>query len=166
MNYAERGWEIIPGSTGRACDELIAAAGDHERLTHPHRTIPAFMEAMKGFAWWAEHYIKSPVSGLGSYFFSVSAGYSNHTDNDYVQAMPGTFLSIWLALADTGGMNGGLVIGGKLLEVPKGSAIILDGDVVHRSCAGFGPRPVLVLTYIKKGYPFRAGREERVEVPL
>ncbi len=167
MSYSERGWEIVSDCPTKIfCDPLIRAANGAERCTHPHRVIPAFMDAMRGYATIARRYLGPYVSGLGSYYFSQSAGYAEHRDNDFVQAIPGTFLSIWLALADTGNGNGGLVIDRKLIVVPKGSAIILDGDTPHRSCAGFGPRPVLVLTYIKTGYPFRVGREERVEVPL
>ena len=168
MSYAEHGWEIFPGGCywPEGCDELIAAAGDAERLTHPHRVSPLWMQAMKFCGAWTKQYLGPDVSGLGSYYFSQSAGYATHLDNDYVQAIPGSFLTVWLALADVGNGNGGLVIHGKLIPVSKGSAIVLDGDVPHRSCSGFGPRPVCVLTYIKKGFPFRAGREERVEVPL
>jgi hypothetical protein len=166
-NYATRGWEIsgIPYPQS-ACDGLIRAANGAERCIHPHRTIPLFMEAMRDCAGFARMYLGPDVSGLGSYYFSQSAGYATHTDNDFIQAVPGTFLTLWLALTDVGYGNGGLVIGGKLIFVPKGYMIVLDGDVPHRSCAGFGPRPVCVLTYIKTGFPFRAGREERVEVPL
>ena len=167
MSYAENGWEIIEGVyLPDDCAALIEAAGDAERLTHPHRVNPAFMNAMRAGADLARHHLGPEVSGLGSYYFSQSAGYATHADNDFVQAIPGSFLTVWLALADTGNGNGGLVIDRQLMVVPKGSAIILDGDVPHRSCSGFGPRPVCVLTYIKKGFPFRAGREERVEVPL
>ncbi len=166
MSYSERGWEIVEGWPVDACAGLILSAGDHERITHPHRSIPVFMGALTVCAMLARRYLGPDVSGLGSYYFSQSAGYAEHRDNDFIQAIPGSFLSVWLALADTGNGNGGLVIDRKLIVVPKGSAIILDGDTPHRSCAGFGPRPVLVLTYIKTGFPFRAGREERVEVPL
>ena len=165
-DYAIKGWRIAGAYPETACDALQKAADSHERITHPHRTVPRFMEAMQTCADLAREHLGPDVSGLGSYYFSQSAGYAEHRDNDFIQAIPGTFLSIWLALADTGNGNGGLVIDRKLIVVPKGSAIILDGDTPHRSCAGFGPRPVLVLTYIKTGYPFRAGREERVEVPL
>ncbi len=166
MSYSEQGWEIVPGYPLEDCDDLVAGAGYYERLTHPHRNDPLFMHAMLHCASLARLYLGPEISGLGSYYFSQSAGYAEHRDNDFVQAIPGSFLSVWLALADTGNGNGGLVIDRKLIVVPKGSAIILDGDTPHRSCSGFGPRPVLVLTYIKTGYPFRAGREERVEVPL
>ncbi len=167
MSYSEQGWEIVHAVfSSMMCDELIAASGDQERITMPHRMTPIWLDAMRVGADTARRYLGSNISGLGSYFFSQSAGYSTHIDNDFIQAIPGAFLTIWLALADVGHVNGGLVIDRRLIPVPKGSAIILDGDTPHRSCAGFGPRPVLVLTYIKTGYPFRAGREERVEVPL
>ncbi len=166
MFYSERGWEIVKSCSIDECAILIGAAGSHERITHPHRTMLPFKGAMRQCADLARKHLGHEVSGLGSYFFSQSAGYAEHRDNDFIQAIPGSFLTVWLALADTGNGNGGLVIDRKLIIVPKGSAIILDGDTPHRSCAGFGPRPVLVLTYIKTGYPFRAGREERVEVPL
>jgi len=167
MSYAENGWEIVDGwHSPAACDCLVEAAGDAERLTHPHRDNPSFMDALRFNAKLARRHLGPDVSGLGSYYFSQSAGYATHADNDFVQAIPGSFLTVWLALADTGNGNGGLVIDRQLMVVPKGSAIILDGDVPHRSCSGFGPRPVCVLTYIKRGFPFRAGREERVEVPL
>jgi hypothetical protein len=165
-DYAIRGWEIVHACPDVACDALLEAAEGKERITMPHRTIPLFRAAFNMCAPLARRHLGPNVSGLGSYYFSQSAGYSTHLDNDYVQAMPGTFLTIWLALANVGNGNGGLVIDRKLIEVPKGSAIILDGDVPHRSCSGHGPRPVVVLTYIKTGFPFRAGREERVEVPL
>ncbi len=166
MSYSERGWEITHAYPEDACDALIEAAGNQERIIHPHRTIPLWLSAMKVCANTARRYLGPAVSGIGSYYFSQSAGYDTHRDNDFLQARPDTFLTVWLALADAGGMNGGLVIDRKLIAVAKGSAIILDGDLPHRSCTGFGPRPVCVLTYIQKGMPFRAGREERVEVPL
>ncbi len=166
MSYQERGWTTVWGCTSVMCDQLVEAAGNAERLTHPHRVNPVFLDTMKVCANLARKYLGLHVSGLGSYYFSQSAGYAEHRDNDFIQAVPGTFLTVWLALADTGNGNGGLVIDRKLIAVPKGSAIILDGDTPHRSCSGFGPRPVCVLTYIKTGSPFRAGREERVEVAL
>ncbi len=166
MSYQERGWTTVWGCTSALCDQLVEASGSAERLTHPHRDNPVFLDAMKVCAHLARKHLGPNVSGLGSYYFSQSAGYATHIDNDFIQAVPGTFLTVWLALADTGNGNGGLVIDRKLIAVPKGSAIILDGDTPHRSCSGFGPRPVCVLTYIKTGSPFRAGREERVEVPL
>ncbi len=167
MSYQERGWEIVPEwLSAMNCDELRRVAGDHERIIHPHRTLPFYLEAMRFCGVLGRRYLDCEVSGLGSYYFSQSAGYATHIDNDFIQAVPGTFLTVWLALADTGNGNGGLVIDRKLIAVPKGSAIILDGDTPHRSCSGFGPRPVCVLTYIKTGSPFRAGREERVEVAL
>ena len=167
MSYTTDGWEILAGPyLPVACDALIAAATDCERIIHPHRSMPIFLAAMQDCAPFARRHLGPNVSGLGSYYFSQSAGYGTHRDNDFIQAVPGTFLTVWLALMDTGGSNGGLVIDGKLIAVPKGSALLIDGDLPHRSCAGFGPRPVCVLTYIKTGSPFRAGREERIEVPL
>ncbi len=167
MSYEGRGWEIVADCYSSVdCEALITAANGAERCTHPHRTIPLYLRALQDCANLARPHLGPHVSGLGSYYFSQSAGYGTHRDNDFIQAIPGTFLTVWLALADTGGSNGGLVIDGKLMVVPKGSALIIDGDLPHRSCAGFGPRPVCVLTYLKTGMPFRAGREERVEVPL
>lgn len=166
-DFRSDGWEIVPSAlTIDQCQALIDAAGDAERLTLPHRTIPAFMVALKMGSDLARPWLGDRVSGLGSYYFSRTAGYSTHRDNDFVQAIPGSFLTVWLALAPVAQFNGPLVVDGEPLHCDAGDAILLDGDLPHRSCAGFGPRPVVVLTYIKTGFPFRAGREERAEVPL
>lgn len=156
-------------ATETACDLLIASAGSAERLVMPHRTHPIFMDAMKRCAKFAKALKGSSISGLGSDYFSASAGFSTHCDNDHVQALPGTFMSVWLALADVTERNGPLVIGGKLLLCSKGDAILIDGDTPHRSCAGLPgeKRPVALFTYIKTGCPFRPGdTQQRAEVTL
>ena len=150
-----------------ACDELIAAAGPARHIAMPHRHHAPFLKAMKTLAPLARHVLKGNVSGLGSDYFGVAAGLATHTDNDYVQALPGTFLSVWLALADVTEHNGPLVIDGKAILCKKGDAVIIDGDTPHRSCAGTGPRPVALFTYIQTGKPFRPGNtQKREEVPL
>lgn len=162
------GWYRISGALEPArCDALIEAAKDAERIVMPHRTHPPFMVGMQKCAAFARIYLGLEVSGLGSDYFGVSAGFATHTDNDYVQALPGTFLSAWIALADVTDRNGPLVIGGRPILCHKGDAILIDGDTPHRSCAGTGPRPVALFTYIKTGYPFRPGKtQQRAEVPL
>ena len=56
---------------------------------------------------------------------------------------------------------------GRALLCSKGDALVIDGDMPHRSCAGSGPRPVALFTYIKTGYPFRPGKQQqRAEVKL
>lgn len=157
-------WEAMPRAF---CDGLIQAAGDAERISMPHRMRPAFLEGMRWCAHLAHEHLGGKVSGLGSDYFSQAAGLATHTDNDYVQALPGTFLSIWVALADVTLRNGPLVIDGQAITCRKGDAIVIDGDTPHRSCAGEGPRPVALFTYIKTGSPFRPGEtQKRVEVPL
>lgn len=153
-----------------ACQALRDAAGDRDRIIMPHRTVPQFMIGMRMLAPLARiHLGTSDISGLGSDYFSVSAGFSTHTDNDYVQALPGTFCSVWLPLLDITEDNGPLVIDGKAILCKAGDAVILDGDTPHRSCAGKpgAPRPVALFTYIVKGKPFRPGfTQQRSEVPL
>lgn len=162
-----QGWALVSEVWPQdGCQALIDACQAKERITMPHRTIPAWKLALQGCAPLARRYLGPAISGIGSYYFSQSAGYATHLDNDYVQALPGCFLTVWLALADVGMDNGPLVIDGQAIPVPMGSALVLDGDLPHRSCAGRGPRPVAVLTYLKSGTAFRAGREERVEVSL
>ena len=161
-------WTIIERAVADgACDALREAAGGVDHIAMPHRTIPQFSVAMR---WCADHarvYLGPNVSGLGSDYFGVAAGLATHTDNDYVQALPGTFLSVWLALADVTETNGPLVIDGKPILCKKGDAVIIDGDTPHRSCAGTGPRPVALFTYIQTGKPFRPGNtQKREEVPL
>lgn len=165
--FETRGWEFIPDAYPLdACRALIDAANGAERCIHPHRTIPAFRLAMSGLAQHARRHLGEAVSGLGSYYFSQSAGYATHRDNDYVQALPGSFLTVWLALDDVSMDNGPLVFNGIAMPTAAGCAFLLDGDLPHRSCAGKGPRPVGVFTYIASGAPFRPGREERSEVML
>ena len=58
MSYAEHGWEIIADVyLPDDCAALIEAAGDAERLTHPHRVNPAFMNAMRAGADLARHHL-------------------------------------------------------------------------------------------------------------
>lgn len=149
------------------CEALIDAAGDAERISMPHRIIPMFLDAMKLCAPLAGQYLTGPISGLGSDYFSQAAGLATHTDNDYVQALPGTFLSVWVALGDVTRWNGPLVVDGEPVYCARGDAIIIDGDTPHRSCAGTGPRPVALFTYIQRGMPFRPGNtQQRAEVEL
>lgn len=165
-DFRRNGWELVDNALSiDRCEALIVP--DVERYTHPHRTDSIFMEAGHWLAPLARKWLGPSVSLLGSYYFSQSAGYATHRDNDFVQAVPGTFLTVWLALADVTAANGPLVVDGKMLiPVKAGQAIVLDGDLPHRSCAGHGPRPTALFTYLKTGSPFRPGREERVEVPL
>lgn len=150
-----------------SCDALIRAAAGRHRIVMPHRFIGAFAVAMTIAAKFARDKIGPEVSGLGSDYFSVSAGFKTHADNDHVQALPGTFMSVWIALDDVTLKNGPLVIDGAPVCCAKGDAILLDGDNLHRSCAGHGPRPVALFTYIQTGQPFRPGTQQmREEVPL
>lgn len=153
--------------TPEGCDALLEAAGERQRIVMPHRTVPAFLLGMKVCANFARPALGDDISGLGSDFFAASAGFRTHTDNDFVKAVPGTFVSVWLALADVTERNGPLVIDGRPILCAKGDAILIDGDTPHRSCAGHGPRPVALFTYIKRGWPFEAGEtQQRSEVPL
>jgi hypothetical protein len=152
---------------GGSCDALIEAAGGAERIVMPHRSHPAFAHGMAGCARFARTVLGPDISGLGSDYFAVSAGFKTHTDNDYVQALPGTFASVWVPLADVTEHNGPLAIGGKIVLCRKGDVLLIDGDTPHRSCAGHGPRPVALFTYIRRGMPFRAGEQQkRAEVAL
>lgn len=150
------------------CDWLIESAGSAERISMPHRTHPPFLEIMRSIELrWRVEAELGEASGLGSDYYSVSAGLGTHADNDYVQALPGTFLSIWIALGDVTEQNGPLVIDGKAILCGKGDAVMIDGDTPHRSCAGQGPRPVALFTFIRKGCPFRPGKtQQRAEVDL
>lgn len=168
MTYTSEGYEVIKAvMTHDACDALIEAAAFAHRIVMPHKDVQHFKAAMSMLAPIAREKLKGDVSGLGSDYFSTSAGFGTHTDNDHVQALPRTFLSIWLALADVTLENGPLIIAGKPILCAKGDALLIDGDTPHRSCAGRGPRPVALFTYIRKGSPFRAGdQQQRTEVPL
>ena len=149
------------------CDTLIRAAKGAERIVMPHRSHPEFLVAMQACAVLARQWLGPNVSGLGSDYFGVSAASATHCDNDFVGAAPGAFMSVWLALADVTLDNGPLVINGQPIPCAKGDAILIDGDTPHRSCAGRGPRPVALFTYIKTGSPFRPGNtQQRAEVPL
>lgn len=154
---------VAEAASAASCNLLIAAAGDQKRIVMPHRTLPAFADAMRMLAPLARESLGPAISGLGSDYFSQSAGLPTHTDNDYVQALPGTFMSVWLALADVTLGNGPLVIDGRAVTCRKGDAVLIDGDTPHRSCAGRGPRPVALFTYIVKGAPFRPGNQQQRE---
>ncbi len=168
MTYERDGFEIVRNALSpQACDALREAAGDLDRITMPHLPLPPFKVAMVALAPLARSKIGNSISGLGSDYFSVSAGFATHTDNDYVQALPGTFMSVWLALDDVTENNGPLAIGGKVVLCAKGDALLIGGDTPHRSCAGRGPRPVALFTYIQTGKPFRPGKlQMREEVAL
>ena len=161
-------WAKVPAVLDPTwCDALIAAAGDTDHLVMAHRTHPMFLLGMKQCAAIAREYLGPDVSGLSSEFFGVSRGLGTHTDNDYVQALPGTFLSVWVALADVTDRNGPLVIDGAPVFCGKGDAVVMDGDTPHRSCAGEGRRPVALFTYVQRGKPFRPGNQQkRTEVPV
>jgi hypothetical protein len=162
------GYKLLPAAIDPgACDTLLESAGNAERIIMPHRTHLAFTIGMRMCADFVRPILGEQISGLGSDYFSVSAGFATHTDNDYVQALPGSFLSVWLPLADVTERNGPLVIGGKTILCRKGDVLLIDGDTPHRSCAGTGPRPVALFTYIKTGFPFRPGNQQkREEVPV
>jgi len=150
-----------------SCDALIDAADGAERIVMPHRSHPVFGLAMRSCSHLAREWLGPRVSGLGSDYFGVSAAFPTHRDNDFVGALPGAFMSVWLALADVTLDNGPLVIEGRPIPCQKGDAILIDGDTPHRSCAGRGPRPVALFTYIQTGSPFRPGKtQQRAEVPL
>ncbi len=161
---------VIPNAiTVDGCDALLEAAGAADHIQMPHRTLPAFMVGMKACAKFAREWLGPDVSGLGSEYFAASAGSATHLDNDFVQALPGSFMSVWLALDDVTDRNGPLFFTGdtRPLLCKKGDAIIIDGDTPHRSCAGHGPRPVALFTYIKAGFPFRPGKtQQRAEVAV
>ncbi len=160
---------LLPKSMeATACDALLEGANGAERIRMPHRTHPAFLLGMKVCAKYARAALEQQaVSGLGADYFSVSAGFRTHTDNDYVQALPGSFMSVWLPLADVTERNGPLVVNGKAILCRKGDVLLIDGDTPHRSCAGFDPRPVALFTYIKAGFPLRPGRtQQRAEVAV
>lgn len=166
--YETHGYVLLRGAVEPdMCDVLIEAAGNAERIQMPHRTHPAFAIGMGHCGRFARQALGSFVSGLGSDYFSASAGFATHTDNDYVQALPGTFMSVWVPLADVDAQNGPLAFGRKFVMCRKGDVILIDGDTPHRSCAGRGPRPVALFTYIRRGHPFRPGSQQmRTEVPL
>lgn len=168
MNYHELGYQHLHDVVEHdTCDALIESAGSSDRIIMPHRTRPQFLLGMKICAKFARHFLGPNISGLGSDYFSVSAGFPTHTDNDYVQALPGTFVSVWLPLAPVTERNGPLVVKGRAILCSKGDALVLDGDTPHRSCAGRELRPVALFTYIKTGFPFRSGdQQQRAEVPL
>lgn len=159
---------VIPDAvTTDGCDALLEAAGDAQHIQMPHRTHPAFLLGMRACADIARKWLGPDVSGLGSEYFAASAGSATHLDNDFVQALPGSFMSVWLALGDVTEKNGPLAFDDRIITCKKGDAIIIDGDTPHRSCAGQGPRPVALFTYIKRGMPFRPGRtQQRAEVAL
>lgn len=155
-------WQHLPNELEPAwCDALLEGAGGAARIVMPHRSHPAFALGMKACARFVRDRIGPEISGLGSDFFSVSAGFATHTDNDYVQALPGTFMSVWVPLADVTVKNGPLVIEGRAVLCRKGDVVLIDGDTPHRSCAGEGPRPVALFTYITRGMPFRPGEQQR-----
>lgn len=161
-------WAHVPAIIGpEECAAVVAATAGARRLVMPHRTHEAFAVLMRDLAPLVQPALGLNVSGLGSDYFSESAGLPTHVDNDYVQALPGTFASVWLALADVTLDNGPLVIDGRAITCKMGDAIVIDGDTPHRSCAGRGPRPVALCTYIRPGSPFRPGNQQkREEVPL
>lgn len=160
-------WEYVEGALHPGICELLCIRAGDQPIVMPHRTMFEFMRAMRDLAPLARKHLGPDISGLGSSYYSVAAGLSTHTDNDYVQALPGTFLSVWVALADVTERNGPLVIEGQARLCKKGDALVFDGDLPHRSCAGEGPRPVALFTYIKTGMPFRPGtQQKREEVPV
>ena len=168
MSYDRDGFEIRPGAFGAySANGLLHSVRDADRISMPHRTNESFLVAMRQCLPLAQMKLGPEVSGLGSDYFSVSAGFATHTDNDYVQALPGTFMSVWLPLVDITLKNGPLVIGGNPVLCLKGDAVLIDGDTPHRSCAGKGPRPVALFTYIQTGKPFGPGKtQQRAEVDL
>jgi ectoine hydroxylase-related dioxygenase (phytanoyl-CoA dioxygenase family) len=80
----------------------------------PHRAHPVFMEMMRypPIVAIVERILGGTASGLGGEFFYMkpgTSGFSSHQDNAYVQAPPDAFISVWTALTDVDGENGGLV---------------------------------------------------------
>jgi len=123
------------------------------------------------------------VSGLGSDYFGISPNLPSHQDNQYVLARADGMCSVWIALCDVNPSNGCLEVApashrfGLLEPIPefpmvpvslkRGTAILLHGDLVHRSIPSDKPRHALLLTYIRKGWPYRAGNmQKREEVEL
>lgn len=187
MTYHRDGFEIMRGLLAAdICEELAHTGGDETWLTGPHRIHPPFLDAMKAIALTAGiEEVIGPASGLGSDFFGSSPGFGWHQDSAFVLARPEAFCSVWVALVDVGPTNGCLEIApgshrfgllDKLDDFPalpvplaRGDAVLLHGDIVHRSlpvAAGL-KRAAALFTYIRREYPFRAGRrQQRVEVAL
>jgi ectoine hydroxylase-related dioxygenase (phytanoyl-CoA dioxygenase family) len=176
---------LLPEGMIAAC---LDAGKGHTRISMPHRANAAFLEAMRHKP--IVNQVRTLIgdaAGLGSDFYATSPELARHQDSRYVLARPEAFCSVWIALTDCGLDNGclevvlqshksGLLenIDPKLVGIPltmrKGQGVIMHGDLIHGSRAPASPgkpRQALLLTYIRKGFPFRAGElQNRSEVPL
>lgn len=186
MNYRQNGYEVVRGLLGREEAAALALELGPYRLSMPH-AVPLLpvLRTMRDtrVTSLVRCTIGREVSGLGSNYYPTSPGLPAHQDNAFVLARPDGFCSVWLALSDIDQNNGALEVAPgshddglrrdfdglifRPVRMAAGDAMLLHGDLVHRSGQATGPRPVLLLTYIRSGWPFRAGfKEQRKEVEL
>jgi ectoine hydroxylase-related dioxygenase (phytanoyl-CoA dioxygenase family) len=160
------------------CDELIACGALlveeplPNRVPMPHRLRPEFLDAMREPAIVAlARGVIGPCDGLGSdYFYHPpgAPGLAVHTDNDYVEAPEGAFVSIWIALVDVTPENGCLYSDADI-PLEKGDAVLIGQSVPHGSHQNRtgACRNALLLTYLAHGADFRPGKtQNRTRVPL
>lgn len=202
------------------CDRLIETAtefpavnqGDYRTVLQPHRHSEAFLEALRHprVIRIVRQMLGDEISGIQTQFFygkPGTPGFQPHQDNRFVNALPGTFASAWVALTEVSKENGGLYIypgthKESLLDVveietpqtmlqdanalrlhcivparykpvdlvmPKGSVAFIHGHTVHGSHSNVSNRHryALLMTYLRRGTPFLAGRyAQREEVPI
>jgi ectoine hydroxylase-related dioxygenase (phytanoyl-CoA dioxygenase family) len=122
--YRNTGFYIEPAIfSPEFCDELIAIAndfpavkaGDFRTALQPHRQAGAFLKALRHprVAEILAQILGGKVSGLQTQFFygkPETPGFHPHQDSRYVNAAPGKFVSVWVALTDVSRENGGLYI--------------------------------------------------------
>lgn len=220
-DYAAAGFHLEPDVVEHGlCDRMIRIAnefpavkqGDYRTVLQPHRHSEAFLEAMRHprVVRIVRQMLGDEISGIQTQFFygkPGTPGFQPHQDNRFVNALPGTFASAWVALSDVSKENGGLYIypgthKEPLLDVveieapqtmlqdanalrlhcivparykpvdlvmPKGSAAFFHGHTVHGSHNNVSNRHryALLMTYLRRGTPFLAGRyAHREEVTI
>ena len=122
--YRDTGFHVEPAIfSPEFCDQLVAIAnefpavkaGDFRTALQPHRHSRAFLDALRHprVAEILVLILAGKVSGLQTQFFygkPQTPGFEPHQDSRYVNAQPGKFVSVWVALTDVSRENGGLYI--------------------------------------------------------
>lgn len=183
--YKWQGYVIVDDVwSSQECELFIKASqgfaeyqrGDYMPVMQPHRIHPLFLQALREprIVSAMEDILGGPVSGLQSTWFYGAPGpgaIQMHMDNDFVEAQPGTFGSAWSAMTDITPEMGALINGEtmKPIVMKRGSILFMDGDFPHASGHNQTQdfRYALLLTYIRKGFPFRPGNTaKRSEVDV
>jgi phytanoyl-CoA hydroxylase len=124
VGYAHAGMHLEPDVfEPEVCDELVAIAnqfpgvkvGNFRTVLQPHRLSGAFLDALAHprVTGIMRQILGAKISGIQTQFFygkPGTPGFQPHQDSKFVNAPPGKFASVWIALTDVSRENGCLYV--------------------------------------------------------